>query len=282
MHVLELTRVHETNSSVSTTDQPSFAPRDLPTRPSGRTPWRVLEPGPDAVGARPGDARQRCPRCAACAIALVQRATDELVHRLSGIQHLCRNFDSANGNDRGDRVGRALKPGPPCRDRARAGVLRWPGIQWGLGLAVREDRGGAPMAGSTGDYFWPGAFATYWWADPKEQLVVVSMMQSPLGRHYAQLVRAPSIRRSWSSLGVGHQRCLRPARSRDTACIPSPAPPSGPRRVPLTGEGFNCSAAASSSARLLVLPTPNCRNGYSGIPQRVCHAFSAHSFTSPG
>ena len=46
------------------------------------------------------------------------------------------------------------------------------------------------MAGSTGDYFWPGAFATYWWADPKEQMVVVSMMQSPLGRHYAQLVRA--------------------------------------------------------------------------------------------
>jgi CubicO group peptidase (beta-lactamase class C family) len=65
-----------------------------------------------------------------------------------------------------------------------------PGYTWGLGLAVRENRGGAPMAGSTGDYFWPGAYATYWWADPKEQLVVVSMMQSPLGRHYAQLVRA--------------------------------------------------------------------------------------------
>ena len=28
-----------------------------------------------------------------------------------------------------------------------------------LGLA-REERGGAPMAGSAGDYFWPGAFAT--------------------------------------------------------------------------------------------------------------------------
>src|SRR5215469_15633525 len=64
------------------------------------------------------------------------------------------------------------------------------GYTWGLRLAVREDRGGAPMAGSAGDYFWPGAYATYWWADPKEQLVVVSMMQSPLGGHYAQLVRA--------------------------------------------------------------------------------------------
>jgi hypothetical protein len=27
-------------------------------------------------------------------------------------------------------------------------------------------------------------------ADPKEKLVVVSMMQLPLGRHYAQLMRA--------------------------------------------------------------------------------------------
>src|SRR5262245_61360208 len=65
-----------------------------------------------------------------------------------------------------------------------------PGYTWGLGLAVREGGGGAPMMGSTGDYYWPGAFATYWWVDPKEQLVVVSMLQSPLGRHYAQLLRA--------------------------------------------------------------------------------------------
>jgi CubicO group peptidase (beta-lactamase class C family) len=65
-----------------------------------------------------------------------------------------------------------------------------PGYTWGLGLAVREQRGLAPMAGSAGDFFWPGAFATYWWADPKEEMVVVFMTQSPLGRHYQQLVRA--------------------------------------------------------------------------------------------
>ena len=65
-----------------------------------------------------------------------------------------------------------------------------PGYTWGLGLAVRQSNGLAPMAGSAGDYFWPGAFATYWWADPKEQMVVVSMMQSPLGRHYQQALRA--------------------------------------------------------------------------------------------
>jgi len=65
-----------------------------------------------------------------------------------------------------------------------------PGYTWGLGLAVREQRGLAPMAGSAGDFFWPGAFATYWWADPKEEMVVVFMTQSPLGRHYQQLMRA--------------------------------------------------------------------------------------------
>jgi len=65
-----------------------------------------------------------------------------------------------------------------------------PGYTWGLGVAVRQENGLSPMAGSAGDYFWPGAFATYWWADPKEQMVVVSMMQSPLGRHYQQTLRA--------------------------------------------------------------------------------------------
>jgi len=65
-----------------------------------------------------------------------------------------------------------------------------PGYTWGLGFAVRQEKGIAPMPGSPGDFFWPGAFATYWWADPKEELVVVSMLQAPLGRHYSQLVRS--------------------------------------------------------------------------------------------
>jgi CubicO group peptidase (beta-lactamase class C family) len=65
-----------------------------------------------------------------------------------------------------------------------------PGYTWGLGLAVRQANGLSPMAGSAGDFFWPGAFATYWWADPREELVVVSMLQSPLGRHYQELIRS--------------------------------------------------------------------------------------------
>ena len=65
-----------------------------------------------------------------------------------------------------------------------------PGYTWGLGFAVRQERGLSPMAGSPGDYFWPGAYATYFWVDPKLDLVVVSMLQSPLGRHYNPLIRS--------------------------------------------------------------------------------------------
>src|SRR5437867_861459 len=69
------------------------------------------------------------------------------------------------------------------------GATAWPGYTWGLGVAVRQDKGIAPIPGSAGDFYWPGAFATYWWADPKEELAVVFMTQSPLGRHYQHLVR---------------------------------------------------------------------------------------------
>ena len=65
-----------------------------------------------------------------------------------------------------------------------------PGYTWGLGLAVRQEKGLSANAGSPGDFYWPGAFATYWWADPKEELVVVSLLQSPLGRHYQYVMRA--------------------------------------------------------------------------------------------
>ena len=65
-----------------------------------------------------------------------------------------------------------------------------PGYTWGLGVAVRLEKGISWIPGSAGDYYWPGAFATYWWADPKEEMVVVSLMQAPLGRHYSHLVRS--------------------------------------------------------------------------------------------
>lgn len=65
-----------------------------------------------------------------------------------------------------------------------------PGYRFGLGLGVRTDAGLAPYAGSGGDYYWGGAGGTYFWVDPKEQMFVVYMMQSPSKRvQYRTLLR---------------------------------------------------------------------------------------------
>jgi CubicO group peptidase (beta-lactamase class C family) len=80
-----------------------------------------------------------------------------------------------------DHLGPGIVRGP--------GYSAGPGYTWGLGVAVREQGGLSPVPGSAGDYYWPGAFATYWWVDPKTELVVVSMMQAPFGRHYQHLLR---------------------------------------------------------------------------------------------
>lgn len=56
------------------------------------------------------------------------------------------------------------------------------GQGFGLGFAVRTDVGRNPLPGSVGDYYWGGAQGTYFWIDPKEQLYVVFMMQSPAAR----------------------------------------------------------------------------------------------------
>ena len=46
---------------------------------------------------------------------------------------------------------------------------------FGLGLAVRTTPGVVRMMGSVGEFSWPGASGTDWWADPKEELAVVFM-----------------------------------------------------------------------------------------------------------
>jgi CubicO group peptidase (beta-lactamase class C family) len=63
---------------------------------------------------------------------------------------------------------------------------------FGLGLAVRTTPGIVRMAGSVGEFSWPGASGTNWWADPKEDLVVVFMAHT-LGLirwHYRQVIAA--------------------------------------------------------------------------------------------
>lgn len=53
------------------------------------------------------------------------------------------------------------------------------GNGFGLNLMVRTADGRGPIPGNIGDYTWPGIFGTYFWVDPKKELVVVMMIQVP-------------------------------------------------------------------------------------------------------
>ena len=53
------------------------------------------------------------------------------------------------------------------------------GYGFGLGFAVRMTSGVAGVSGTEGDYNWGGAYGTFFWNDPKEQLTVVFMSQGP-------------------------------------------------------------------------------------------------------
>jgi CubicO group peptidase (beta-lactamase class C family) len=59
------------------------------------------------------------------------------------------------------------------------GALYLPGagFGFGLGFAVRRDAGVASVQGSVGEFNWGGAGGTYFWIDPKEDLICIFMTQ---------------------------------------------------------------------------------------------------------
>jgi len=64
------------------------------------------------------------------------------------------------------------------------------GQGFGLGFAVRNEQGRNPLPGTPNDYYWGGAWGTYFWHDPRERMYVIFMMQSPLSRlPYRYLMR---------------------------------------------------------------------------------------------
>lgn len=80
-----------------------------------------------------------------------------------------------------------LPPGSGVRDvvRPRFGPLAPTaemGQGFGLGFAVRTAAGRNPLPGSPGDFYWGGAWGTFFWVDPAEQMYVILMMQSPQRR----------------------------------------------------------------------------------------------------
>jgi CubicO group peptidase (beta-lactamase class C family) len=80
---------------------------------------------------------------------------------------------------------------PPPNDSGGAGgvsstpvtpgmlLLGTPGYTFGLGFAVRQGAGVAGVPGSAGEFMWAGFAGTYFWVDPKEELVGVLMTQAP-------------------------------------------------------------------------------------------------------
>jgi CubicO group peptidase (beta-lactamase class C family) len=77
--------------------------------------------------------------------------------------------------------------------RARFGALApvpEMGYGFGLGFAVRNEPGRSPVPGSVGEFFWGGVTGTYFWIDPREQLIAVLMLAAPDQRlHYRYLTR---------------------------------------------------------------------------------------------
>jgi CubicO group peptidase (beta-lactamase class C family) len=54
------------------------------------------------------------------------------------------------------------------------------GQGFGLGFAVRTEPGENPLPGFTGSFYWTGAFGTTFYIDPKQQLIIIMMIQVPL------------------------------------------------------------------------------------------------------
>ncbi len=65
------------------------------------------------------------------------------------------------------------------------------GFGFGLGVAVRRQTGLAGVPGTPGEFLWSGAQGTMFWVDPKEELAVVFLANTPgpIRRHYRELVK---------------------------------------------------------------------------------------------
>jgi len=65
------------------------------------------------------------------------------------------------------------------------------GFGFGLGVAVRTQPGVAGVPGTPGEFLWSGAQGTMFWVDPKEEMAVVFLANTPgpARRHYRELVK---------------------------------------------------------------------------------------------
>jgi hypothetical protein len=50
------------------------------------------------------------------------------------------------------------------------------GSTFGLGFAIRSDAAWSMVPGSVGSFYWGGAWGTYFWVDPAEQLIAIQLI----------------------------------------------------------------------------------------------------------
>ena len=65
----------------------------------------------------------------------------------------------------------------PALSRSLFSEVTYNGVGFGLGFAITLDNTQTMLPGSVGDYSWGGAASTYFWIDPKEDLITIFMAQ---------------------------------------------------------------------------------------------------------
>ena len=104
--------------------------------------------------------------------------------QLDGTRVLSRSTVALMASDHlGTRIAAPVTPGEL--------LLGVPGYTFGLGFAVRQGPGVAGVPGSAGEFMWAGYAGTYFWVDPKEEIVAVYMTQapSPIRAYYRRLFK---------------------------------------------------------------------------------------------
>jgi len=104
---------------------------------------------------------------------------------LDGVRVLSRSTIKLMTSDHlGTRIAAPFQPGEL--------LLETPGYTFGLGFAVRQNDGIAGVSGSAGEFMWAGYAGTFFWVDPKEEIVGVYMTQapSPIRAYYRKMFKA--------------------------------------------------------------------------------------------
>ena len=138
----------------------------FPTDPATGTPNRLI----DAVAPKNDSGGAGGASTAADYLRFGQMMLDG--GRLEGTRILSRTtVELMTGDHLGDRIRPIATPGDL--------LMGVPGYTFGLGFMVRKEAGIAGVAGSKGEFMWAGYAGTFFWVDPKEDLVVVMMTQAP-------------------------------------------------------------------------------------------------------